>query len=500
VPETEGVTAHRTVAGTVTGQTTLTTHPPDALPRGGALDLRVAAATDRGDPAAGLPVRAVVDGTPVGTAVTDDEGDARLPVPLDDANVQVTLETPGTTHLEPARETVDLAPQPVAVDGELAAGLGHEREATVRLTAGGAPLADTPVRLHGADVAASGRTDADGQVTLRLQAPEDAAPGARRAQLALAAWDLAQPVTVTVLDQPDLAVRVLEEGDPLRLEATVLGAGGPLAEVPVTATATGAFEAEATAFTEPDGTVELELDPPRGAEGPAEVTLETPRTGDTAPASTTAEATVSADGLPWWPLAVALPALAVAGTWLLRGREAPGEPPADPRLSLRLRRQREGWPPVWHPGDPLDVAVTVRDEQGTPLPGQPVRLEGPDAARRLETDEDGVARTRLPPHEVGRHRYTARLHDGGQATLEVRVVDYGEEIDRAYHRLRRDLVDHGLVAPDATPHELARALGTPAARRLARRFERFNYSPHSPSREDYERFLEAKEACRPGGP
>lgn len=503
--ETEGVTAIRTVVVTVTGQVELSPHPPPALPQGARVPVPVTATTTAGDPVPGLEIQARVDGGPARQAVTDAQGRAVVPVGLEADPVEVEFSTDGTPLLASTSETVQLTPAPLRVEGEPTAGLGEERSTGIHLSAV-APLANQPVRVHGPGFSDGARTDADGRAELNLAAPADTAPGNHRAFLALPGLSLVEPLDVTVLDQPDVTVEVLsdgQDGTPVRVRAHVTGAQGPLSDVPVHLEADGAFQADTTTFTDANGTAILELDRPRDAEGTAQLSVTAQRTSDTASAQASESVEVTGAPFPWWTLALAGIPLAAGGVYLLEQRSTRPEPtPTGPTVSLRLADQEPGWPPAWHPGEPARLVVRLEDADGDPLPGRAVHLDGPKGGRQLVTDEAGLVRVRLPPHEKGVHTYTARFdgdpdHAAAEATVELRVVDYREEIDREFVRLRRAARRHGYTEPGATPHELAGALGGDAAHRMARIFERCDYSNHEVTREHYERFMRAKEACAP---
>lgn len=509
VLETTGVKATRTVIVTVTGQIQLSTDPPGALPLEGTLPLVVHASTARGDPLSGIPVEARLPDDRTRRSISDANGRALLPIPLEETPLEVTLSSEGTALLAPTSRTLTLRPSPLEVSGDLSATIGTAYNATLRLTAG-APLADEPVRLSGAGIEAQARTGPDGRAELSLAAPSTAVPGPHQARLDLPGFNLVRRVPLTVLETPRLSVDVLssgESGDPVRLRIAAAGQQGVLEDVPLTVTAQGAFQARETGTTGSNGTAIVRLDRPGDAEGRAVITVQAERTGRTAQAVQVASTDVTPAPFPWWTLLGLVP-IAGAGFayWRHRARsQGTLDTTGGPSLRLRLRKQGDGWPPVWHPGEPATLEIELTDQEGDPLSERTLEVSGPKGKRVVETDGDGTARLRLPPHKAGTHPYTARfegdpLHAATEATLELRVVDYREEIDDEYRRLRRQASRAGLCGSDATPRELADALGgSGQAHRLARLFERCDYSPRPVRRADYERFMRAKEACQPDG-
>lgn len=507
---TDGVTATRTVIATVTGQARLHTDPPDALPRGGTLPLVLHATTEDGESLPRFPVEAVLPGDRYRRALTDEDGRAVLPIPLDRSPLPVTLSTPGTPLVSPTTRSLTLTPGPLEIAGDLAATLGEPHEASLELTAGG-PLAGERFHLAGPGIDVDATTDEDGRSQLELEAAPGTPPGAHQARLDLPRFNVLKSVPLNVLTTPELALDVLsqgDEGDPVRLRVSATGHEGPIADLPVTVTAEGAFEARSTALTGENGTAVLTLPRPSDAEGQTWFTARADRTSDTAAATTSATTTVTAAPFPWWTLLGLIPVAGAVVAYARHRRRShlpDTEAPDGPTLKLRLAQQAGSMGPVWHPDDPATLELVLTDEDGHPLDERTVQLEGPHGRRMIKTGDDGRARVRLPPHQAGRHAYTARfdgdpLHAATEATLEIRIVDYREEIDREYQALQREATDAGLCGPDATPRELADALGgSSEAHQLARLFERCDYSPRPVERTHYERFMRAKEACRPDG-
>lgn len=507
---TDGLTAPRTLVVTVTGQLNLSADLPPTLPAGGTLPLTVQARTDRGDPAAGVPVHAEIAGR-ARSAITDEDGRARIPLPLPGpSSTKLTLRTPGTSELAGTRQSYDVRVAPFDVVGEPVATIGAATNSTIRLQAGQAPLAREPFHLRGpGGIHASALTNGEGEATLTLTAPASVPPGTRQARIDLPRYNLGETIPLRVLARPSLTVHVLEpgaEGAPVRLEATVEGPEGSLRGIPVTAEAQGAFTARASGVTGPDGRAVLELARPADASGEALITVRAEQTSRTAKTVEVATAQVTAEPFPWWPLLGLVPVAGLAyALWRRRRATEASQPSPGPTIHLTLAETPE-LPPVWHPGNPVTLELTLVDRDGDPLPERTLTIEGPKGRRTVETDAEGTARIRTPAHPLGTHPYTVRFegdraHPATEATLELRTVDYREEIDREYQALRREARRAGLCRPDTTPQELARALGGgEPARRLVALFERADYSQHPVGRSHYERFMKAKEACRPDGP
>ncbi len=504
---TDATRAQRTLLVTVQAPTVLHAQAPSPLPRNGTLPLTLEATTPDDEPAPRLPLHARSPHMEPQTATTDKTGHATLAIPLDATEIPLTLHTPGTDTHGPNTTNLTLDTHPLDTDGALTAVQGTPHNTTLTLTAG-APLPHEPVRLDGPGLNANTRTDANGTATFHLKAPPGIAPGGHQATLHLPRYDASTTVPLTILKAPSLDVTILEpgtDGAPIRLKASVHDDEAPLGQVPVRAEATGAFQGTATALTDPTGHATLTLDRPSNAQGDATITIRAERTADTA--TTTAETTVpvTPSPFPWWTLLGGLPLAGAA--WALHRRRAstptkPADPDAGPQLRMQLDPQEDAWPPVWHPEEPVTLEIGLRDENGTPLPDRTLTLQGPKGTKTVTTSAHGTSRIRLPPHRQGTYSYTVR-HDGHkpvETLLELRVVDYEEEIDREYVDLHQQAVQAGLADASMTPGELARSLpAEDPARTVARIFQRSNYSPRGVTRDDYERFMKAKEACRVDG-
>ncbi|PSG96616.1 hypothetical protein BRD56_09695 [Thermoplasmatales archaeon SW_10_69_26] len=502
--EAPAVDANRRLVLTATAGLQLRTGSPGPQPVGAQAPIDVRLEADNGTTMPAIEVHAHTETGLTDETLTDQAGQARLRAPMPNTGDHpVRLEVHPPNSFRPTGRNLTLSAAPLEVEADLHIAPGGSANGSLRLTVDDTPLTDQPVRLAGPSFVSQDRTDADGRAQVNLRAPDDAQPGLQPANLTLPDARFTTRAPLRILETPTLAVDVADEGRdgrPVQLAVTAEGRQGPLAGVPVIAQAEGAFEASDRAITGEDGTANLSLSRPDDAEGIVDIEVLARSTPTTAQSLTTASAEVTAAPLPWGWLSAAAAALGLAALVAVRRRQArtPTDDPdeASP-ISLRLAHQTPGDPPVWHPGEPTEILARARHDEtitGT------LELDGPEGTRRLELGSDGTARATVPARPGGTYTYRARLADdpARETVLDVRVGDYREEIDRAYRQLRRTATRHGLVGPDATPRELARALGPPADE-LARRFERYDYSPQPVDRDDYEGFMQLVREADPRG-
>lgn len=501
---------HRTVLQATAG---LVVDAPRLSPQpvGARVPLPVTVRLDDGRPQPGVLLQAGLEGQPVSRTVTDEKGQARLELPVVERGTRVVrIETQAGDPFREDRTRVPVEGGRLDVQASLSAVPGDQTDGTVRLSVRNSPLTGVDVRLVGPGFVERSRTGSNGTAEFALDVPAGTPPGRLQANLSLPSYGLDVPVPVQVLAVPELDIQWLEDGRdgaPVQLRVQARDRGDPLEGVPVVARATGAFQARDRAHTQANGTALLTLHRPDDAEGSATVSVQTLSTPRTAATSHVATTQVSSRPVPWGWIAGALGVLGLAGTVALR-RQANPEEPAHPEtrrptLALTVEPQSDGFPPVWHPGEPLALAVQLTDARGHPISNATVELDGPPGVRSVELDAQGRAHVRLPAHERGTHTYRARFegnddHEEVETLLDLRIVQYREEIDREYRDLRDEAYRAGYVNPDATPRELADALGPPAPE-LARLFERCDYSPRRVEREDYERFMRAKDALTSDG-
>ncbi len=509
--ETQGVTASRTVVVTVTGQTRLTAQPPTVAPLGGTLPLRVTATDELGTPLTSLEVIARPPGGAEARALTDEQGRTIVPVSLASiGHWNLTLRSPGDRGHSDTRTQIPMHVGPLQIQGAPRLSPGQATNASLRLTVDDRPLASEPVVLQLAGTDTGGATDQQGRIDLPIALPADAQPGIREARLDLPRYGIGQTLPVKVLQAPQLELDVQrsgETGDPIVLEITALGPDGTLSGIPLTIRATGAVTATHQATTGPDGTTTVTIDRPRGADGLTVVSVQAEETDTTATAAKVASVQVTPAPLPWgWLAGIVAAGLAAFVVWRYRQDKGEAKEPAPvgPALNLSLGPQGDGFPPVWHPQEPTQLTVQLSTRAGHPIAGASVRIQGPHGSATVQLDEDGRATLPVPPTDGDLMSFHASfqgqdVHPPTETSLDVRLVDYREEIDREYRDLQEAAAHQGRCGTDATPWELARAYRQPEAARLVRIFERAGYSPAPVDRSDYEAFMKAKRALRGDG-
>lgn len=509
--ETQGVTASRTVIVTVTGQTRLAAQPPTVAPLGGTLPLRVTATDELGNPLGSLEVIAQPPGGAQARALTDEHGRTIVPVSLASiGHWNLTLKSPGDRLHADTRDKVPMHVGPLQVQGAPRLSPGETRNASLRLTIDDRPLAGEPValRMAGADVGAA--TDQEGRVTLPVSLPASVDPGTHEAHLELPRFGVGQTLPVKVLQRPDLQIDVQqagEDGDPIVVDVTAIGDEGVIAGIPLTVTTEGAVQATQQATTGADGTTTVTIDRPRGAEGLTVVSVQAQETDTTAATTKVASVQVTPAPLPWaWLVGIAAVGLAGFVVWRYRrdAEEAASPAPTGPRLEVSLAAQDDALPPVWHAKEPTQLRIRLSTREGHPIAAARVQVRGPHGSATVTLDEHGRASLPVPPAQGEIMSFHASfpghdVHPPTETTLDVRLVDYREEIDREYRDLQEAAAHQGRCGTDATPWELARAYDQPEAADLVRIFERADYSPAPVDRSDYEAFMKAKRALRRDG-
>lgn len=507
--EAPAVDARHRLVLTARASLALVTPEIGPQPVGAQVPIPVDVVADDGTPVPGIGLTAHHDAGASVYEVTGIDGSAQLSVPVPSAGDHVVEIEPDTPYRYTAQpREIPIRAGPLTVDGDVRLAPGRTTNASLELSVADSPLPHTPVQLVGPGFVGQTTTDAGGEAKLELRLPEDTPPGTVTANLSLPAKEVTTSLPVPILAHPELSVRVDQaprEGQPLQITVRAQASGAPVSDVPVLARTEGAFQAQDQSLTDQDGEAQLSLARPDTAEGPVTIDVFADATDTTARAAQTASTEATPAPLPWAWIAAAAAALGIAALAGIRYHRGPGPDPetvdAGPRLSLQLGPE-DGFGPVWHPDEPTTLRVRLCDEHGDPIPEARVHLQGPAGDRHVDLDEHGTARTRVPGHDPGTHTYRATYETdevGVETVLEARIVDYREEIDRQYRRLRDDAVRLGLVDPDATPRELGRALPDPADD-LARLFERFDYAPHPVDREDYERFMQLVQEADPRAP
>ncbi len=509
--ETQGVTASRTVVVTVTGQTELAAQPPTVAPLGGTLPLRVTATDELGNPLGASEVIAQPPGGAQARALTDENGRTIVPVSLaSPGHWNLTLRSPGDRLHSDARERIPMHVAELDVQGEIRLTPGETRNATLELSIDGRPLAGEPVALQVARADVGGATDQEGRLRLAVPLSASVEPGMREASLDLPRFGVDKAVPVKILQAPQLEIEIQktgQAGDPIVVDITALGDQGVLEGIPLTVEAKGAVSSTEQAVTGADGTATVTLDRPRGAEGLTVVSVQAEETGTTSSSSKVASVQVTPAPLPWgWLAGIGAVGLAGFVAWRYRRDKATATQPAPvgPRLELRLASQDDGLPPVWHADEPTRLQVRLTTRQGHPIAQVRVQVQGPHGGATVELDEDGRASLPVPPGQGDMMSFHASfpgqdVHPPTETTLDVRLVDYRAEIDRENRDLQEAAAHQGRCGTDATPWELARSYDRPEAARVARIFERADYSPAPVDRTDYEAFMKAKRALRRDG-
>jgi hypothetical protein len=162
-------------------------------------------------------------------------------------------------------------------------------------------------------------------------------------------------------------------------------------------------------------------------------------------------------------------------------------------FQLSFPRIREPFPNIWGVDEPLELAISCKDEA---IGEAMMSIDGEEARKVLL--ENGRATVSLKLTK-GDHKVTVSALTGagpsGDSWVNVRIVDYREEIVRMFNALCRRFMPGGIGAGDElTPRELERSVGAqmPETKRrqldaVVTTFELANYSVHEIRRKDFER-------------
>jgi hypothetical protein len=171
---------------------------------------------------------------------------------------------------------------------------------------------------------------------------------------------------------------------------------------------------------------------------------------------------------------------------------APAPDSCEGLFQLRLPQIREPFPLTWGAEEPLELVIACKDNAICEVM---LSVDGEAADKALL--ENGMATTSLKLKK-GNHKVTvsaiARARPSGDSWVNVRIVDYREEIVRMFNDMCPGFRPAaGRVGDEMTPRELERSVGTqmPAVKQrlldaVVTTFERANYSLHDIRREDYE--------------
>ncbi len=172
---------------------------------------------------------------------------------------------------------------------------------------------------------------------------------------------------------------------------------------------------------------------------------------------------------------------------------APAPVSCEGRFQLRFPRIREPFPNIWGADEPLELAISCKDEATCEVM---MSIDGEGARKVLL--EDGRATVSLKLKK-GEHKVTvsavADAGPSGDSWVTVHIVDYREEIVRMFDKMCRRFMPAGDGAGDElTPRELERSVGAqmPETKRrqldvVVTTFELANYSVHEIRRPDFER-------------
>ncbi len=449
---------------------------------------------------------------------------ATMPGPFVDAEPVTSLVRVGTPVLvldeSPVRAVRGAPPTPLRFAGTLAI-LGE-------------PLAEEPILVTlGSGTEATSTTAFDGRFRVTLPADTDA-PGEHMGSLTAGTWSTDAPYlifldpVISLITPPDV-----RNDAPMPVTVTVLDdTGQGIPDVPVTVRLDhpGGVLA-ATGTTNRTGVAVLSLATGDAAAGPSTITAIADAGRFRREARTdsgfTIQAAVVDTPSPWPMVAGAGVLVAAAGTgafaWSRRsrgpasgaamsaGHGAPPVPPPLPgqarvALAVALPAIDGDLPRVWSRDTPLRVRVSLHPEGGRDvraLAGRTIRVAaagsgaGPGASVEAVIDSTGAAEALLSP-AANADTITATLQPdrewaGAHAALDVRFVDYAEEIARDFDAF---LDAARRVAPtlarDTTPREAERLVdphlppaGIAALEAFIGIVEYTNYSPHAVARAHY---------------
>jgi hypothetical protein len=160
-------------------------------------------------------------------------------------------------------------------------------------------------------------------------------------------------------------------------------------------------------------------------------------------------------------------------------------------FQLRFPRILEPFPNTWGVDEPLEMAISCKDE----ATGEAIlSIDGEEARKVLLENGRAIVSLML---KKGEHKVTVSATAGpsGDSWVTVRIVDYREEIVRMFNKMCQSILPAGDRAGDElTPREIERSVGAqlpePKRRQLdnaVTTFELANYSVHEIRRTDFER-------------
>ena len=178
------------------------------------------------------------------------------------------------------------------------------------------------------------------------------------------------------------------------------------------------------------------------------------------------------------------------------------EPVPDPdptTMSVSLERPASDLPFVWGIGELIQMLFTLSVEEGPAVSQATLAVQSPTGEQlSLTTDELGRSQFTWEADRLGDLTVSAEfeetsLHLPSSASVEIRVVDFREEIVRLYNSFVAWAEDKASRASGRTPRELESILMTSgldldfrAIDEIISRFEEADYSEHLISRRQYE--------------
>lgn len=179
--------------------------------------------------------------------------------------------------------------------------------------------------------------------------------------------------------------------------------------------------------------------------------------------------------------------------------------PPGPQISLRLDLPEvdPDLLPVWGVGDPLPIRVSASSAAGEALADVTVRLDtGPGNSTVSKTDSSGVATVERTFTQLVAVELSCRLdgpgHQASTPPLQLRVVDYRQEVVALYNDLMDRHRNGARLGPGVTPRDaemllVSKALipDQTALDVLISAFEEADYSEHRISRVHYVRAYRA---------
>jgi hypothetical protein len=173
--------------------------------------------------------------------------------------------------------------------------------------------------------------------------------------------------------------------------------------------------------------------------------------------------------------------------------QAPVPVSCEGSFQLRFPRIREPFPNIWGMDEPLEMAISCKDE----ATGEVMMSIDGEESRKVAL-KNGRATLSLKLKK-GEHKVTVSALAGagpsGDSWVTVHIVDYREEIVRMFNKMCQRFKPAGDRAGDElTPREIERSVGAqlPESKRrqldnAVSTFELANYSVHEIRRTDFER-------------